>query len=287
MTTSEAARSKTGFTGSAERRKFRVGHLPGFGPFSVLFFAYLYAPIALLILFSFNAGRSATVWNGFGIGWYGEVLENEDIQRAAINSLLVAGTATLIATMVAVLAAIALIRGGASRGQGPVFAIVSLPLMIPEIVTAVATMAFFSTVGISLGLGNLMIAHTVFCIPFAFLPIRARLKNMDPNLEWAARDLYANEWRAFREVTLPLLMPGIVSGAMLAFIISIDDVIISLMVAPAGATTLPVYIYGMVRMGITPEVNAVCSLLFLLSLVVVSLSWLTGRREVKVKADTA
>lgn len=271
----------------AAQRAFRVSHFPGVGPFSVLFFLYLYAPIAILILFSFNAGRSATIWNGFGISWYGKVFGNEDIRHAAINSLLVAGTATAIATTVAVLAAIALIRGSSSRAKGPMFAIVSLPLMIPEIVTAVATMAFFSTVGISLGIGNLMIAHTVFCIPFAFLPIRARLKNMDPSLESAARDLYANEWYAFREVTLPLLWPGIISGAMLAFIVSIDDVIISLMVAPAGATTLPVYIFGMVRMGITPEVNAVCSLLFLLSLVVVTLSWLAGRRGVQGKADTA
>lgn len=258
---------------------FRVGHMPGFGSFSLAFFAYLYAPIAILLIFSFNAGRSATVWQGFGVNWYARVLENPDIQRAAFNSLAVACTATAVATTAAVLAALVLVRGRAFSGRNGLYLLVSLPLMVPEIVTAVATMAFFTTIGLALGLGNVMIAHTVFCIPFAFLPIRARLQNMDPNLERAARDLYANDWRAFRYVTLPLLTPGIISGAMLAFIISLDDVIITLMVAPPGATTLPVYIYGMIRMGVTPEVNAVSALLFSVSIVMVTLSWLIGRKE--------
>ena len=265
----------------ARRRGFRTGHMPGFGAFSLAFFVYLYAPIALLIMFSFNASRSATIWRGFTTDWYYHVLQNSDIQRAVFNSLIVASSATAIATTVAVLAALVLLRGRAFRGQGAMYGFVSLPLMVPEIVTAVATMSFFAIVGISLGLGNLIIAHTVFCIPFAFLPIRSRLQAMDANYELAARDLYANEWRAFRHVTLPLLMPGIISGALLAFIISLDDVIISLMVAPPGATTLPVYIYGMVRMGITPAINAVSSLLFLLSVVMVTLSWLINRRGIR------
>jgi spermidine/putrescine transport system permease protein len=265
-----------------ERRSkgFRVGHVPGFGPFSLLFFVYLYAPIAILLIFSFNTGRSATVWQGFGVDWYARVMENPDIQRAAINSLIVASTASAVATTVAVLAALVLARGRAFPGRNGLYLLVSLPLMVPEIVTAVATMAFFTTIGLALGLGNVIIAHTVFCIPFAFLPIRARLQNMDPNLERAARDLYADDWRAFRYVTLPLLMPGIISGAMLAFIISLDDVIITLMVAPAGSTTLPVYIYGMIRMGVTPEVNAVSMLLFSVSIVMLTLSWLIGRKEI-------
>jgi spermidine/putrescine transport system permease protein len=154
-----------------------------------------------------------------------------------------------------------------------------LPMTMPEIVTAVATLSFFTAIQLDIGLGRVVIAHTVFCIPFAFLPIRARLQGMDTTLEQAAQDLYANEWQTFRYITLPLLMPGIISGAMLSFIISIADFIITLMVAPAGSTTLPLYIYGMVRMGVTPEVNALSTVMLAISLVFVSTSYLIGRKK--------
>jgi spermidine/putrescine transport system permease protein len=143
--------------------------------------------------------------------------------------------------------------------------------------TAIATLIFFSTLGIRLGLGNLIIAHTVFCIPFAFMPIRARLQGMDMSLEAAARDLYATPWQSFRLVTLPLLAPGIMAGAMLAFVISLDDFIISLMVADAGSTTLPVYIFSMIRFGITPEINAISTMLFAASVSLVTVYWLLSR----------
>lgn len=261
------------------KRGFKAGQLPGVGAFTGLFFVYLYAPIAILVLFSFNAGRSATIWTGFSTDWYLRAFANDDIRRAVVNSLIVAGVSTVVATAVAILAALALVRGGAFRGRGLAYAILMLPMIVPEIVVAVATLGFFSAIELSLGLGNVIIAHTVFCMPFALMPLRARLQSMDRTLEQAALDLYADHWQSFRHVTLPLLMPGILSGAMLAFIVSIDDFIITLMVAPAGATTLPVYIYGMVRLGITPEVNAVSSLLLALSLLLASLSWLIGRKK--------
>ena len=261
------------------RRGFVVGRFPGFGATTLLFFLYLYAPIAILVVFSFNAGRSATIWSGFSLEWYLRAFANDDIRRAALNSLTVATVATAIATVLATCAALAFARGGRFRGQTAAYAVLTMPLVVPEIVTAVATLSFFAAIGLSLGLGNVIIAHSVFCIPFAFLPIRARLQGMDTTLEQAAQDLYASEWQTFRHVTLPLLMPGVLSGAMLAFIISIDDVIITLMVAEAGSTTLPLYIYGMVRMGITPEVNAVSTVLLLVSVLFVSLSYLIGRRR--------
>ncbi len=261
------------------RRGFVVGRIPGLGAFTWLFFAYLYAPIAILIVFSFNESRSATVWSAFSFDWYLKAFGNDDIQRAALNSIVIATVATGITTVVAILAALVMARGGRFRGQAASYGVLMLPLMVPEIVTAVATLSFFATIGLSLGLGNVIISHTVFCIPFAFLPIRARLQGMDMTLEQAAQDLYADEWRSFRHVTLPLLMPGILSGAMLAFIISIDDFIITLMVAEAGSTTLPLYIYGMVRIGITPEVNAVSTVMFAISVLFVSLSYLVGRRK--------
>ncbi|MGF1608061.1 MAG: ABC transporter permease [Kiloniellales bacterium] len=261
------------------QRGFLVGHVPGFGAFTWLFFCYLYAPIVILVIFSFNESRSATIWSGFSLDWYFKAFANDDIQRAALNSLTIAAAATAMATVVAVLAALVLARGGQFRGQTAAYGILMLPLMVPEIVTAVATLSFFAAIGLALGLGNVIIAHTVFCIPFAFLPIRARLQDIDETLEQAAQDLYANEWQTFRRITLPMLMPGIVSGAMLAFIISIDDFIITLMVAQAGSTTLPLYIYGMVRIGITPEVNAVSTVMLAISVLFVSLSYLIGRRR--------
>ena len=273
----DGARGTAAAPAARPRRGFVVGRFPGFGAATLIFFLYLYAPIAILVVFSFNAGRSATIWAGFSLEWYLRAFANDDIQRAALNSLTVAAVATAIATVLATCAALAFARGAASGARRGLRR-ADLPLVVPEIVTAVATLSFFAAIGLSLGLGNVIIAHSVFCIPFAFLPIRARLQGMDTTLEQAAQDLYASEWQTFRHVTLPLLMPGVLSGAMLAFIISIDDFIITLMVAEAGSTTLPLYIYGMVRMGITPEVNAVSTVLLLVSVLFVSLSYLVGRR---------
>jgi spermidine/putrescine transport system permease protein len=156
---------------------------------------------------------------------------------------------------------------------------IMLPLVLPEIVVGVATLALFSTIGLSLGYGNLIIAHTVFCIPFTYLPIRARLNDMDLSLEQASADLYAGPWRTFRKVTLPLLMPGIVSGLMLAFIVSLDNFVISMMVSQAGTTTLPIFIFGLLRMGVTPDVNAVSTLILGVSVLFVSLSYLLGKKN--------
>jgi spermidine/putrescine transport system permease protein len=248
----------------------------GLGLTAAIFFAYLYLPIVLLIGLSFNENRLATIWSGFSLQWYGAVLGNPDIMQAAGNSLVVAGIATVVAVLAALLAALAMTKGPFS-GTTAMSGLLALPLLVPEIVTAVATLLFFVAIGIQLGLLTVIVAHAVFCIPFAYLPIRARLEGMDPALSEAAADLYANGWQTFRRVTLPLLWPGIISGAMLAFIISLDNFVITYFVAGAGATTLPVYIFGMIRIGITPEVNAVSALMLLISIAFVSLSWLVGR----------
>jgi spermidine/putrescine transport system permease protein len=249
---------------------------PGTRAAAALFFAYLYIPIVILVVLSFNANRSATIWTGFTLDWYPIVLGNADILRSARNSLIVAVTASLAATLLAIPAALAMQRGRFA-GKAAATAVIALPLLVPEIVTAVATLLFFVAVGLRLGLLTVVIAHTVFCIPFAYLPIRARLEGMDPALAEAAADLYAGPWQAFRRVTLPLLWPGVLSGLMLAFIISLDDFVITSFVAGAGATTLPVYIYGMIRIGVTPEVNAISSFMLLISIAFVSLSTMVGR----------
>lgn len=256
----------------------RAARMPGFAAWTWLFYVFLYAPIVILVVFSFNANRSATVWTEFSLDWYARAFANKSIQQAAANSLIVAFSATAVATLLALLMALALVRGRRFRGADFCHVALLSPLMIPEIVTAVATLVFFSAVGIRLGLFNVFIAHTVFCLPFAFLPIWARLSGMDETLECAARDLYANAWQAFWRVTLPLAAPGIISGAMLAFIISLDDFVITLMVADAGSTTLPVYIYGMVRMGTSPEINAVSTVLLAASAALALASHFIARR---------
>ena len=250
--------------------------LPGIGPATAALFAYLYLPIVILIALSFNANRIATIWGGFSTRWYGVVLGNHDILHAARNSLIVATSAMLMATVLATFAAVGMTRHR-FQGQDGINAVIALPLIVPEIVTAVATLLFFVLIGIRLSLMTVIVAHTVFCIPFAYLPIRARLEGMDPVLEHAAADLYARPLKTFRRITLPLLWPGILSGAMLAFIISLDDFVITYFVAGAGATTLPVYIFGMIRMGVTPEVNVISALMLVISITFVSFSFLMGR----------
>lgn len=260
----------------ARETKNPLWRFPGIAPAAITLFAYMYLPIIILIAFSFNENRIATIWTGFSTQWYAVVLGNDDILRAARNSLVIATSAMLIATVVATFAAIGMNRHR-FKGQDGVNAVLALPLVVPEIVTAVATLLFFVLIGLKLGVLTVIIAHTVFCIPFAYLPIRARLEGMDPALEHASADLYANHWQTFRRVTLPLLWPGILSGAVLAFIISLDDFVITYFVAGAGATTLPVYIFGMIRVGVTPEVNAVSALMLIISIIFVSLSFLIGR----------
>jgi spermidine/putrescine transport system permease protein len=259
----------------ASPSRFRpVWDFPGFSGLTIGFFAFLYVPILVLVAYSFNGSKFAMVWSEFSWRWYIKLLENDDIHSAAVNSLIVAFTAAPIATIMATLAALVMVRGGEFRGRDFTAGLITLPLMVPEIVTAVATLIFFALLNINLGLINVILAHTVFCIPFAYMPIKAALEAMDPGLEVAAQDLYADYWQAFYHVTLPLLTPGIISGFMLAFVISIDDFIITLMVAGAGSTTLPVYIYSMIRTGVTPEVNAVSTLLLAVSIVLVSVYWL-------------
>ncbi len=258
------------------RGSFDWRRMPGMRLAGLATLAFLYLPLLVLVVLSFNVNRAALVWGGFSTKWFAVALGNEDLRRTAVNSVVVAAVATLVSTLLALPAALALERGGPFRGRATGEALIALPLVAPEIVTAVATLVLFEAVGLHAGLGNVMLAHIVFCIPFALLPMRARLRGLGPELEDAARDLYAGPWRTFRLVTLPLLAPAVVAGATLAFVVSLDDFLITLMVAPAGATTLPVYLYGMLRLGVTPEANAAATLLLLASVIAVVAAQLFG-----------
>ena len=263
-----------------KRKKFsKVWDFPGFLTWTFFFFGFLYIPIVILVIYSFNSSKFAMIWTGFSFRWYEKLLTNDDMQQAALNSLYVAFVAAPFATAIATLTALVVVRGGSFKSKEFSNGLVTLPLMVPEIVTAVATLIFFAFIGINLGLINVMIAHTVFCIPFAYMPIKASLEAMDPTLEVAARDLYSDRNSTFRYITLPLLMPGILSGFMLAFVISIDDFIITLMVAGGGSTTLPVYIYSMIKMGVTPEVNAISTLMLAFSIILVTGYWVFSKKS--------
>jgi len=263
-------------------RTFAVARLPGFSFIAIMVFVILYLPIGLLVLYSFNAGSSVAIWEGFSLQWYPKAWANELVKDATLRSLTIASAAAVIATTVATMAALGTTRRKRTKGQTLIYIIINQPLMVPEIVTAVALLIFFASIKVATGyqgLAYLIAAHSAFCIPFAYLPIRARLEGMDLTLETAAADLYATPWRTFRYITLPLLMPGMIAGLMLAFITSLDDVVITLFVKSAGQDTLPTYMLGQIRRNVTVEVNAISTLLLCLTVVMLAAFFLLTRKK--------
>lgn len=252
----------------------------GLSSAALLLYVYLYIPLIVLIAYSFNAGRMATIWEGFSLKWYADVIQSDPFRAAAFNSIVVASVSAFLATALATMAALGF-RGRPIRGQGMMVPFLSFPLVVPEIVTAVATLIFFIAVGIPLGLVGLIAAHSVFCIPFAFITIKARMDTMDATMEQAANDLYAPPVKAFFAITLPLLWPAILAGFILAFIVSLDDFVISMFLAGPSSTTLPIYMYGMMRLGVTPAVNAVSTILLVVSVTFVLLAAWANRLQQK------
>ena len=263
-------------------RTFDVRRQTGFTTIAMITFFALYLPIVVLVIFAFNGGDNLSKWQGLSLRWFYKAAQNSQVIDASIVSLQVAAVAAVIATIAATLAAIATTRTAGYRGLTAKYAFINLPLMVPEIVTAVALLIVFSRIKIwtgYTGLGYLITAHTAFCVPFAYLPIRARLENMDMTLERAAADLYATPFQAFRFVTLPLLWPGIIAGFMLAFVISLDDVVITEFVKSGGQDTLPTYMLGQIRRAITPEVNAISAVFLLLSIAAVTVFFFISNKR--------
>ncbi len=264
------------------KRNFSIQAQPSFPLVAMLCFFVLYLPIATLVFYAFNAGVSLAVWEGFSLRWFVSAMGNSAVQEATLRSVFIAVFAAFIATACATMAAIATTRTEPYRGLEFKYAFINQPLMVPEIVTAVALLIVFSRIKVWTGysgLGYLIAAHTAFCIPFAYLPIRARLENMDLTLERAAADLYASPWKTFRLVTLPLLWPGIFAGMMLAFVISLDDVVITEFVKSAGQDTLPTYMLGQLRRSVTPEINAISTIFLGISVVLVTIFFFLSRKK--------
>ncbi len=279
MTTATRARAQT----QGVQKKVPVKRSRGFIPghllswYAVAIFAFLYLPIFILIIYSFNANKVVGVWEGFSLQWYEELFRDRAIASAFKNSMWVAFWSTIVSTILGTLAALVLERYR-FRGRMVYDGTLYLPIIIPDIVMALSTLLFFVMVGVALSRYTIVIAHIAFNISFVAVIVRARLSSMDDNLEEAAADLGANEWATFRRVTLPLLMPGIVAGALLAFTLSLDDFVITFFVSGPGSTTLPVRVYSMIKFGVTPEVNAISTLMLVGSTVLVIISLALQRR---------
>ncbi len=234
-------------------------------------YVFLFAPIVILVLFSFNASKYGVAWEGFTWRWYAELAQDRFIRQATWNTLLVASVSTLIATVIGTAGALGLHRYR-FRGHGAAEAVLYVPLVIPEVVMGIAMLAFFATLRLPTGLPTIIIGHVAFSVPFVVLTVRARLHGFDRRLEEAARDLGANDWTTFRRITLPLILPGVLAGALLAFTLSLDDYIITLFTAGPGSTTLPLRVYSMIRQAVTPKVNALSTIWILAVLVLLVLA---------------
>lgn len=253
----------------------RLLRFPGTGAVAVATLLYLYLPIVVVVALSFNEGPMITIWSGFSTQWFGAALDSEPVRQALANSLMIALVAMVAGTLAATLAAVALSgnsRVALGRRAETAERLIGLPLVVPEIAGAVALLMSLVLLGLPLGLYGIMAAHTVIAIPFAYLPIRARLHDLDPALAEAAADLYAGPFVAFRRVTLPLIWPGVLGGAMLAFVVSLGDFTFSFFLSAPGTTTLPVYIFGLIRTGLTPAVNAISTMLLVTSIAILVVS---------------
>lgn len=240
----------------------------------------MYLPILLVIFYSFNASKISSVWDGFSLKWYGELFRDKALLEALLNSLLLAAVSSFAAAVIGTLGAVGM-AGVKLRSNAAVEYVSMLPIMMPEIILGIVFLLFFYLIGLRFGMTTLILAHTAFCIPYVFLLVKARLAGMDKSLAEAARDLGASETRAFLDVTLPLILPAIASGALLAFAMSLDDVVISIFVTGVNTNTLPIKIYTQLKTGVTPKTNALCSLMFLLTLLMGFLSVRLGKIQNK------
>lgn len=220
----------------------------------------MYLPILMVVIYSFNSGRTIGAWQGFTTSWYSRLLGNALMGDALKNSLVLALWSMCLSGVIGTLGAIGMAKNH-FRGQMALETLSTLPMMIPEIILGMAYLAIFSAIGIPLGMPTLVITHTTFCVPYVYINVRSRLVGMDPAIEEAARDLGAGPWRVLFDITLPLIAPAVASGMLLALAMSLDDVVISFFVTGATTTTLPLKVYTGLRNGGTPEINALCTLL--------------------------
>jgi len=243
---------------------------------SVLVYLFLWAPVVILVVFSFNSSRQVVVWDHASLHWYEVLFQDELLLSALKRSLWVATLTTVVTVLLGTPAALALARFS-FRGKGLYGRLVELPILVPEIVMASSLVIFFGFLGLRLSMTTVVVSHVAFSISYIIITVRARLAGFDRSLEEAAMDLGADEFQTFRRITLPLIFPGIVSGALLVFTISLDDYLITSFVTGVGSTTLPVQIYAMVKQGISPEINAVSTVLLVITVTTIAIAQLLQR----------
>ena len=239
---------------------------------TVLVLAFLYLPILILVVNSFNPARFSGRWEGFSLVWYARLFQSPEIWQAVRNTLIIAVSVTAVSIVLGTMAAYALHRWGASRLQRVHYTMIYQPLVVPEILMGISLLMAFVAVGLPLGLFTIFLAHVTFCVSYVAMTVLGRLQDFDFSVMEAARDLGASPWQSARRVLLPMLMPGIVSGGLLAFTLSVDDFVITFFVAGPGSTTLPLRIYSMIKYGAPPLINALSTLLLAVTLTAVLLS---------------
>ena len=249
----------------------------------ILFFL-MYLPIGVVVVFSFNEARLPVRFTGFSLKWYQELFSDSAMIEALGNSLFLGVVSCFVSAVIGTLGAVGLSRIH-WKTKGILEYISILPLMIPEIILGMVLMAFFYMMNLPFGMLTLLIGHTVFCVPYILMEVKARLAGMDPSLEEAARDLGAGPFRAFWDIILPLIMPAVMSGSLLAFAMSMDDVVISIFINGPRLSTLPIKVYTQIKTGVTPEVNALCTIMLAVTLLILliytAIGKFTGRNQKK------
>lgn len=246
--------------------------------FLVLIMLLIYLPIAVVVVYSFNGSKISSVWSGLSLEWYRQLFDDVDMFVALKNSLVLATLSSVLSGIIGTLGAVG-IRRSKMRAESSVEYLTMLPIMIPEIILGMLFMAFFSMLGMPFGMGTLVIAHSTFCIPYIYTVVKGRLSGIDRNVQEAARDLGAKEYQVILNIVLPQLMPAVISGMLLAFAMSLDDVIISIFVTGVNTNTLPIKIYSQLKTGVTPEINALCTLMLLVTIVILLLSAFLGKKH--------
>ncbi|WP_306006312.1 ABC transporter permease [Aquicoccus porphyridii] len=249
-------------------------------------FAFLYIPMIILIIYSFNASKLVTVWAGFSTRWYGELLQNEAFLSAAWVTIKVAVASSTIATVLGTMAAYILIRGGRFWGRTLFSGMIYAPLVMPEVITGLSLLLLFIGIGLDRGILTIVLAHTTFSMCFVSVVVSSRLVNFDRSLEEAALDLGCSPFEAFRLVTLPIIAPAVISGWLLAFTLSLDDLVIASFTAGPSATTLPIKIFSSIRLGVSPEINALSTILIVIVTIgVITASLVSKRASLRMQAD--
>jgi putrescine transport system permease protein len=249
--------------------------------------AFLYLPIAILVIYSFNASRLVTVWGGWSIRWYAELLNDADMLDAAWTSLRIAALSATAATVLGTLAAVTLVRAGRFSGRTMFSAMIYAPLVMPEVITGLSLLLLFVAMNIDRGFWTVTAAHTTVTLSFVTVVVQSRLLGFDRSLEEAAMDLGCPPLKTFLTVTLPLIFPAIAAGWMLAFVLSFDDLVIASFSTGPGATTLPMRIYSQVRLGVKPEINAICTIMISVVALGVVIAALIGKRNAFARAGAA